>query len=43
MEDLSNNIQKEKEIINNIIKEDLLKKEKIKKEEVKDIEIEWEP
>ena len=43
MEDLSNNIKKEKEIINNIIKEDLLKKEKIKKEEVKDIEIEWEP
>tara|TARA_B100000214_G_scaffold128347_1_gene91291 strand:+ start:3018 stop:5477 length:2460 start_codon:yes stop_codon:yes gene_type:complete len=43
MEDLSNNIKKEKEIINNIIKEDLLKKEKIKKEDLKDIEIEWDP
>ena len=40
MEDLSNSIKKEKQIISDIIKEDLLNKKDSKE---KDIEIEWDP
>ena len=44
MEDVNNSIKKEKEILNNIIKEDILRtKEKEKEEEGQNIEIEWNP
>ena len=44
MEDLSKSVKKEKETINNIIKEDILQKEeKEKTEEGQEIDIEWNP
>ena len=44
MEDVNNNVKKERETISNIIKEDLLKsKEKKKEEKGQKIEIEWNP
>ncbi|MEC7863736.1 MAG: AsmA-like C-terminal region-containing protein, partial [Bacteroidota bacterium] len=44
MEDVNNSIEKEKEIINNIIKEDILQTEEREEEEKgQEIEIEWDP
>ena len=44
MEDINNSVKKEREIINNIIKEDILQtKEKEEEEEGQDIEIKWNP
>ena len=44
MEDLSNSVKKEKNLINDILKEDILKDKKPqKKEEGQEIEIEWDP
>ena len=44
MEDVSKSVKKEKETINNIIKEDILQtKEKEEKEEGQEIDIEWNP
>ena len=44
MEDVKNNITKEKDIITNIIKQDILQtEEKKQKESGQDIEIEWNP
>ena len=44
MEDINNSIEKEKETISNIIKEDILQTEEREEEEKgQEIEIEWDP